>query len=529
MTSQNITIVYVTKRIIALVLKMLSSILSLLYQPKKYQLPPIQEKVLLTPALRLSDKIKAGELKCEQVVEIFINQIKRVNPIINAVVETRYDSALVQARQLDQRLEKARLGSSLDKSLLDLPLVGVPLTVKETVSLEGAPLTGGLPSRRARRAKENNGCVQNLIDAGLIPIASTNTPCMNAWWDSSNVLYGRTNNPYDLSRIPGGSSGGEAAIIASGGSLVGVGSDLAGSIRIPSNFCGIFGHKPTPFTVSNDNCVPAFKKEQEKMRGVGPMTRYACDLKPMLKIMAHRWELDKLRLDEPVDLKKISVYYCPDLGDPLVSSCDRCVSSGLAAAVEHLNSTCGVKIEKVTLDEFKYGISLWSAELEVKGGKLYAPESEDGLFKFNPLVELVKWLAGISEYPLGAIATAFLEKFGTKYGTRKHAHLTKKATDLRERFYNLVGDNGVLLMPTHPEPAPHHQTTLLKFLNVAYTALGNVLCSPITQVPLGMSREGLPFGLQVIAKPYNDRLTLAVACELEKAFGGWLPPSKVTV
>jgi len=514
--------IYIGKRLSCCILEFLSLMVSLLVRPKRSAIPAIRDDILTTPAVKLSLKIKSGELTSEEVVKAFIDRIKLVNPSINAVVDLRHKEALKDARLLDHRLQQARSGNG-DQHLLELPLVGVPFTVKETIALKGAPFTAGLARRKFKRASQSNEAVDQLINAGLIPIGSTNTPCMNLWWDSYNLLYGRTNNPYDLSRIPGGSSGGEASLQAAAGSVVGVGSDLAGSIRIPCSFCGIFGHKPTPFVVSNNGVYPSMRMEQEKLRGVGPMTRYACDLLPMLKIMLKQPEVSKMKLDEPVDLRKIKIFYLDDIGDPFVSKCNSEIVSGLHAAVQHLRSTYGVPAERVLFDEFKYGLFLWSAELNVAGGTLYTTEHEDGRVPFNPYLELIKSVFGSSEFPLNTIVTVLLEKLSSKHKSRSHDYLTKRAADLRKKFYELVGERGVLLMPSHPQPAAHHKTTIFKFLNVAFTAVGNVLQAPITQCPLGMSNEGLPFGLQVIAGPYNDRITLAVAQELSKVFGGWQP------
>lgn len=516
------------KIVICNFLNTVGSLFGLFIRPNRAKIPTIDDEILLKSAVKLSDEIKSGKLTSEKVIEAYIKRIKQVNPIINAVVDENYDQALKRARKLDERLRNARDGSSNeDKHLLEGQLVGVPVTVKETIQLEGSSYTAGLPSRASKRADRTSPSVEQLIDAGLIPIGSTNTPCMNLWWDSYNLVYGRSNNPHDLSRITGGSSGGEAAILAAAGSVVGVGSDLAGSIRIPACFCGVFGHKPTPLTVSNDGCYPVFKEKQNLMRGVGPMTRYAVDLAPMLKLMIKPEYLERLRLDEPVDLSKIKIYFCEDINDPLVVKCDQDVITGLRAAVQHFESTYQVKSEKVELEEFRYGLPLWSAEFE--GGRIYTPDHPNGFVPYDPFVEIFKCLIGTSEFPLNAIVSGFLEKLGSKEGTGKHKYLTNKAEQLRHRFNKLLGDDGVLIMASHPQPATHHQTSIFKFLNCTYTAVGNVLHAPITQCPVGMSREGLPIGIQIISRSFNDRLSLAVAVELEKLFGGWIPPAKVNL
>jgi len=486
------------------------------------------------PAVKLAEAIKSGQLSSEKVVRTYIHQAQLVDKTINAVVEGHYDEAIKRARDIDRALMARRDGRGLDKekqgspvsaSTLEQPFVGVPFSVKESIA--GASYTVGVATRANKRAIASNPAVDQLVKSGMIPLASTNTPCMNLWFDSYNLLHGRTNNPYDRSRIPGGSSGGEGALISAAGSVVGVGSDLAGSIRIPCHFCGIFGHKPTPGSISMDYSFPSCGGDRSMLRAIGPMARYACDLKPMLKLMITEPEARaKMRLDEYVDLNKIKIFFIEDLGDPLSSSCDKDILTAMNAAVQHLVSTFQVPASKITLDAFKYGLPFWAAVAH--GGQHYAPEHPDGYTQFNPFVEFFKCILGTSIFPYSSIACGLIEMVGRgKPSNDRQMHMKRKAELLREEFNRILGPNGVLIMPTHPEAAPHHYLTLFKFLNCSYTAVANLLHAPITQCPLGMSREGLPIGVQLIATQYNDRLTLALAQELEKAFGGWQPPVKI--
>lgn len=520
-------IVYVAKRCLSRLLEIVAFFVTLLHQPKRATIPPIDDHNLITPAIKLSKQIKSGHITSEEVVESFIARIKRINPIINAVVDKRFEAALKEARDIDRKIAEARNGDG-DKSILDLPLLGVPMSVKETIAVNGHSYTGGMLGRRFIKAPENAKSVDLLVKAGLIPIALTNIPEMAMWWDASNPVYGRSLNPYDLSRITGGSSGGEAALLASAGSVVGIGSDIAGSIRMPCHFCGVFGHKPTPFVVSNVGMYPFVKGEREKLLGVGPMCRYASDLKPMLKIMADD-KASKLNLDQPVDLNNLKLFYLEDIGDPLVSKCSPDILSGMTSVIEHFLSKYKVTAQKVTIEEFKYGMFLWYCEANVKDAPSMATQINDGRCEMNPFVELAKKIFNLSEHTLHSILGVFFEKLSPTYGTSLHTHLSQRANEMREKFNDLVGDNGVLLMPCHPEAAPAHGTTMIKALNVAYTGIATTLLSPITQCPLGMNTDGLPYGIQVIAKPYNDRYTLAVAEEIEIAFGGWQPPCRIAV
>lgn len=181
------------------------------------------------------------QLRSEDVVRAYIERIREVNPLINAVVEERFEAAIEEARKAD-----ALIAETQPLWLIkNYPLLGVPCTVKESCSLRGAPLTGGSLARKGLRATTDGEAVAHIRAAGCIPLLVSNTPeyCLN--WESYNHITGRTLNPYDNRRTAGGSSGGEGALIGSGASLFGVGSDVAGSIRVPAHCNGIFGHKPT--------------------------------------------------------------------------------------------------------------------------------------------------------------------------------------------------------------------------------------------------------------------------------------------
>lgn len=521
-------LIFIINRTICHTLEVLSFFVSLLFSPKKAALPAIDDHNLVTPAVKLSRQIKAGHISSEEVVESFIGRIKSVNPLINAVVAKRFDDALKEAREIDIKIAEARDGSG-DSKILDLPLLGVPLSVKETIAVNGYPFTGGLMGRRFVKAQKNAAAVDLLVkNGGLIPVALTNIPEMAMWWDASNPVYGRSNNPYDLSRITGGSSGGEGALLGAAGSVVGIGSDIGGSIRMPAFFNGVFGHKTTPHVVSNEGMYPSCKGEREALLSQGPMTRYACDLLPMLKIMAGK-NATRLKLDEPVDLSKIKIFYVEDLGDPLAKKCSAEILAGQREVVGHFAKKFKIPVERVILDEFKYGMQLWNVEMKTKDSLPMSAAFMDGNGEMNPFLELFKYVLMMSNFNFNSIVTVFANRFTPDFGTPLHSFFLQKGVELRKRFDKLVGDNGILIMPTHPEGAPPHYTTTLKSLNVSYTAVSTCLRAPMTQCPVGMTRDGLPFGVQVVSKTYNDRLTIAVAQEIEKAFGGWQAPCRVSV
>src|SRR5581483_1848409 len=187
--------------------------------------------------------------------------------------------AIAEAKHADERVRS--------QPAADLPpLLGVPFTVKETIALQGMPQSAGLLARRAYRSPGTAPAVTRLLDAGAIALGVTNTSELTLWIESENRVYGRTNNPYDPSRAAGGSSGGEGAAVGSCGSPFGVGSDIAGSIRVPALFCGVFGHKPSPGVLPNAGMYPPTPGEAARMLQVGPLTRRAEDLMPLLRLMS---------------------------------------------------------------------------------------------------------------------------------------------------------------------------------------------------------------------------------------------------
>ena len=183
--------------------------------------------VLKLPACVIAQNIKNRKLRCEETIQAFIDRIHQVNPLINAVVGDRFEEALADAKHIDKVLDSRELESNQEKSdLLSKPLLGVPITVKESLACKGFAHSAGLVDRKDTIAAKDASVVENLRHAGAIPIAVTNCSELCMWWETANNVYGTTNNPYDTSKIAGGSSGGEGAVISAAGSVCGVGSDV---------------------------------------------------------------------------------------------------------------------------------------------------------------------------------------------------------------------------------------------------------------------------------------------------------------
>ncbi|XP_062849426.1 fatty-acid amide hydrolase 2-B [Trichomycterus rosablanca] len=488
---------------------------------KSATVPKITEPLLLISAVQLAKKIRQRQVSSVQVVQAYIDRIQEVNPLINAVVKDRFSAALSEAAQVDRLIEEEK--GNEDALAERLPLLGVPLSVKESFYLQGMPCSTGVISRAQFLASTDAPTVALLKRAGAIPIGVTNTSELCMWLESSNHLYGITNNPYDTSRICGGSSGGEGSILGSGASVIGIGSDIGGSIRIPCFFNGIFGHKGTPGIVSNERQHPPYSGRHEEYVSTGPMCRYAEDLIPMLNIMAGA-NAHKLLLSSEVDLKKLRYFTIEDDGGSLLTSpVDSQLVKAQRKVVQQLEADLGVKVKEISFSQLRYSYQIWLSGMalpdrEGKPPHAFSDLMADGGPRVWPMWELIKCIFGKSDHTLPAIGLALVEK-----STPSQFFLEQKEA-LQQDLDKVLGTDGVLLYPSHPHLAPKHHQTVITPFNFSYTGIFNMLGLPVTQCPLGLSKEGLPLGVQVVGGKLQDRLTLAVALYLEKAFGGWRDP-----
>lgn len=407
----------------------------------------------------------------------------------------------------------------------DKPFFGVPISTKDCILVKDLLNTAGIYSRRKIRGKEDSIAISLMRKAGAIPFALTNVPECCVWWETYNKIHGRTNNPYDTNRIVGGSSGGEGCVQAAGGSPFGLGSDLGGSVRMPAFFNGIFGHKPSKNIVSTIGHNPSpSSEEQISYLSIGPMTRFACDLKPMLKVLSGP-NVGLLNLDQEVDLSEVNVFYqMNDSGGIMVSPVDSDIGSAIKEVVHHFEKTIKSKVKQVQIEKFKFSAPIWGACMKNN----LEPGLDEHLAnlqgRINPGLELIKRIFGQSNHTLIAILSAVMAKKGDQFGSVRNTYFREIRNELLKEVEELLGTNGVLIYPTHPTPAPYHNEPITKAMNFSYAGIFNVLGLPATAIPMGLGREGLPIGIQVIAGLNQDRLCLAVASELEKQFGGWVRP-----
>lgn len=289
---------------------------------------------------------------------------------------------------------------------------------------------------------------------------------------------------------------------------------------------GIFGHKASPHVVAFGGLWPEITSEpQQNALSIGPMCRFASDLMPMLKVLAGD-KANALSLDEPVDLSSLNYFYQEsDGGGDLVLPVDRDIRNAMARVMRHLQLTFEAKVEQTNLSKLKDSTEMWQISI-LKDETIDFPTKLANLKgRVNPYVELLKLCFGQSKHTLPALLYAIQTESIMKNGPTTGQMLTFRACgELRQEFDQLLGDNGVFIYPTHPTVAPYHNEGLLRPYNCGYTAIFNSLGLPCTAVPLGIGSEGLPIGLQIVANQNQDRLCLAVACELERAFGGWVSP-----
>jgi fatty acid amide hydrolase 2 len=478
------------------------------------------DQILTQSAAALAAAIRDGGVTSRRVVQAHIDRLEQTQPATNAIVFDRYDAALGEADAADTRVAQAREAGSTAQLP---PLLGVPCTVKESFELVGMPNTAGVLHRRDLRSTTTAPPVQRLIDAGAIPLGVTNISELTLWIESNNRVYGRASSAYDKRRTAGGSSGGEGAAVGSGGAPFGIGTDIAGSIRVPAFFNGVFGHKPTHGLVPNTGQWPHAEGSAAELLTAGPLTRRAEDLMPLLRLIAGPDGVDgnvhSAELGDPqqVDLSGLPVMVANDASffaasRELIAARER--AAGALAAL-------GAEVREVSLKPLRKALPLLLAALSEAGGdsllEMLTPQGAPTM-TFGEVLRTRRarhtwptiWLLG---------GEALLGSGSTRLTRRQLA----AARALVGWFDEIVGD-GVLLHPTHSHVAPRHGTTVMRPWSVQPTAIFNLTHSPVTQVPLGLNNRGLPLGVQVVGRTNRDHVTIAVAEALERVFGGWVPP-----
>lgn len=481
---------------------------------------PSDAELLRASATRIAAWIRQGVVSSRDVIEAHIAQIQRTHAVVNAVVRDRFTAARAEADAADADLAANRRALP--------PFHGVPCTIKECFALTGMPQTSGLVARVGHVAEGDATTVARLRAAGAIPLGVTNLSELCMWHESNNRVYGRTNNPYDPTRMVGGSSGGEGAVIGAGGSPFGLGSDVGGSIRMPAFFNGVFGHKPTGGLVPNTGQYPSMSGAGARYLVSGPLARRAEDLMPLLRVLAGPDGQDAgcqpSELGDPatVDVAKLSVVTIADNGRLDVAPELRQAQARVAAALAER----GARVREASVGALYRSFEIWSAMMSAASDTPFRVLLGNG----KPVragLEMVRLALGRSPHTLPALGLALLERLPEMMPGGKDKMIAL-GRSLREELVRLIGDDGVLLYPSFHSVAPRHGWALWPPLSWgAYTGIFNMMELPSTQVPLGLGAEGLPLGVQVVSVHGKDHVTIAVALELERIFGGWTPPRLV--
>ncbi len=465
----------------------------------------------------LARAIREGEVTSREVVEAHIEVLRRREPSLGAIVWDRYEAALTDADAADERVAA---GGDLP------PLHGVPCTIKESIAVEGRPLTAGVVARRGHIAEETAPTAARLLAAGAIPLAATNTSELTMWVESENRLYGRTNNAYDPSRTAGGSSGGEGAVVGSGGAPIGLGSDIGGSIRLPAFFNGVFGHKSSSWLVPNTGQWPPAEGDLTRMLAVGPITRRAEDLMPVLSAIAGPDGVDPLtrevELGDPaaVELRGLQVILSEGastfpVARELLNARER-AAGALAAA--------GAVIRTESMRSIRRAMEYYLATLGAdEGPDVWSMVSADPSSPPRLRTIAREAVRGRGDHTLPLVFLLLGEKLNQRMPPGRTTRSIEAGRTLAREVEDVIGD-GVLLHPPFPRVAPKHGRTVGRPWMILPVAVFNLMGLPATVIPLGLNPGGLPLGVQAVAGRDRDHVSIAVAIELERVFGGWVPP-----
>jgi amidase len=438
--------------------------------------PTPSDELVSLSAVRLAELIRMREVSSAEVVEAHVRRIEAVNPLVNAVVQIDGERALREALAADAALVRGDPAG---------PLHGVPFTAKDNLETEQLVTAIGVPERRDILPERDATVVARMRSAGAILLGKTNCPAWGGGSTTDNALHGRTNNPYDLERTPGGSSGGEAAAVAAGASPCGLGTDSGGSLRQPAHFCGVACLKPTATLVPVGGVVDDegwFGAIGDPRTQVGPLARYVEDLALVLEVVAGPTPLDP-------DVPPVAV------GDPA-----RVVIRGLRAAL-HLENEVSVATPDVIA-----AVTTAAEALATQG-------------------------VHVEERRLPPGGHALTEEIWASYAGRMRSdelHRVLRRWDAyRRELVAFMGSYDLVVCPAFDAPAPRHDETDRPdcFDGVSFTTPFSLTGWPASVVRAGSSPGGLPLGVQLVARPWSDGLALAAAAHVEEALGGWRPPA----
>jgi len=475
-------------------------------------------------AVELSAALKAKKVSAVELAQDAIDRVERHDGKINAMCVRDFDRAMEAARGADAARARGE----------DKPLLGLPVTVKESYNVAGLPTTWGFPPQKDFVAKEDALTITRIKDAGGVILGKTNVPLGLGDWQSYNDIYGTTNNPYDLARTPGGSSGGSSAALAAGYGPLSIGSDIGGSLRVPAFHCGIYAHKPTfalvPIRGHTPPPLPPLPFDRD-LSVIGPMARGAADLSLLLDAMAgpdpleagkaYRLDLPKARHGALKDFRILLID-----SDPLLPT-DKDVRSAIENLATNLGKA-GVKVTRQSplLPDFAASSRLYMRILMSLLGATFPPDIYAGA------------QAGVAQLKPDDMSLRAERLRGITLSHRDWVLADGGRTRLRAQWRELFRSFDVVICPIMPTPtyvqdqSPEQED---RHINIdgkdypypdqlAWPGIATLPGLPSTAVPLGLTSQGLPVGAQIVGPWLEDRTPLKLAELIEQEFGGFIPP-----
>jgi Asp-tRNA(Asn)/Glu-tRNA(Gln) amidotransferase A subunit family amidase len=460
-------------------------------------------------AVDMAEQVREKKISPVELADAHLAKIERLNPKLNAFVQVDAERVQNEARAAEAAMMSGRsLGA----------LHGVPISIKSSLDVAGLCCEAGTRLRAGHVATEDAPLVARLRNAGAIVLGVTNTPELLMAWETDNLLYGRSNSPWNLERTPGGSSGGEAAAIAAGMSAGGVGSDGGGSIRVPAHFSGICGLKPTPGRVPATGHFPPSGGPFALIGVVGPMARTVADLRALFEVMQGPDDGDTCAAPVPLrwpsddEARTLRIGYFEDDGRTPVTPEIRAAVRTAAKALQG----AGFQVEPFRPAGLEDARRLWKKFFVSAGGMLIRPMFREREHDLSPVLsQFLDWSA--AEPPL--TGEALLEAWVGR-------------DILRAEFLLQMRNYPILLCPAAAIPAFRHgerswtiEGKTVHYLDAwSYTEWFNLLGNPAAVVRVSHSADGLPIGVQIVGRPWEEEQVLAVAAALEKECGAWTVP-----
>jgi amidase len=474
-------------------------------------------------ATELSGMLRRAELSSRELLEILLGRVAKHGSALNAVVTLDAERARAEAATADDELARGRVRG---------PLHGLPMTIKDTFETAGLRTTAGALPLSNHKPTRDADAVARLRRAGAIVFGKTNVPLMAGDWQSFNEIFGTTNNPWNPAHVPGGSSGGAAAAVATGESPLELGSDIGGSIRVPSHWCGVCGHKPTWGIVPQRGHIPPLPGmlAPPDLNVCGPLARTVEDLELALGVLAGPSELDAVgwRLElPPARRTKLSDYKIGACFDSDVYPVDNSVRELLEAAVERLRAA-GADVRVFAKPPFDIAAARRAYDT------LLMPLMA-GSFPPEALAEFRKLAASAAPDDMSS-GVVSARAFTASHFDWLLANESRER--LRAQLHDQFRELDVLLLPVNQLPAIRHmheppmplRTLTVNGKTIPYTDLLGwiapaTMCKlPATVVPVGRTRGGLPVGIQIVGSHLEDRTTLDFAKRLNELTGGFTPP-----